>query len=80
MVPKTTKIANGPQSGAVTHHHDQSILSVNFNTKKTMKVQPKSPIPPPVRATLLSAITTSQTKDCPTKRQSDNGEEEYPAT
>lgn len=41
-----TKI--GIQSGLKTHHHDQSILSVNFNTMNTIVRSPKKPIPPPL--------------------------------
>lgn len=31
--------------GAVTHHQDQSITLVNFRTKKTIKINPGSPMP-----------------------------------
>jgi hypothetical protein len=36
----------GIHNGEVTHHHDQSILSSNFNTRNTMNVAPHIPIPP----------------------------------
>lgn len=44
-------IANPPHNGAVTHHHDQVITPVNFNTKNTMKSKP-------ARLTLLLLTTT----------------------
>ena len=37
--------ANPPQSGAVIHHHDQSITCVSFNTSNTRKKRPKKPTP-----------------------------------
>lgn len=46
-----------PHSGAVTHHQDQSITSVNFNTKNVINNKPKKLIPPP--AVLLLAITSN---------------------
>jgi len=45
MNTTTKNIANGIQSGAVTHHHDQSISPVNFNVMNIRnKIIPK-PIP-----------------------------------
>lgn len=46
--PKKTTIkstANPIQSGAVIHHHDQSITPVNFKTRKTRNSALKKPIP-----------------------------------
>lgn len=37
---------NPPHRGAVTHHHDQSITPVSFNTRNTRNNSPKKPIPP----------------------------------
>jgi len=39
-------IAKPPQSGAVTHHQDQSIYPVNFRVMKIKNMNPKNPIPP----------------------------------
>ena len=39
------KIPAGIQNGDVTHHQDQSIFPVSFNTKNTMNNTPGSPIP-----------------------------------
>lgn len=36
----------GIHIGAVTHHHDQSIVSVNFNTKKIRNRTVEIPVPP----------------------------------
>ena len=43
----TTDIANSAdiQIGEVTHHQDQSMFPVSFNTKNTMNNTPGSPIP-----------------------------------
>ena len=35
----------GNQSGANTHHHDQSILSISLSIMKTIVNTPKNPIP-----------------------------------
>lgn len=40
-----TAIASPPQSGAVTHHHDQLITPHNFKTRKTINVSPANPMP-----------------------------------
>jgi hypothetical protein len=51
MITKNTNptrakpIANGIQRGEVTHHQDQSIFPVSFNTKNTTNKTPGSPIP-----------------------------------
>jgi hypothetical protein len=42
--PTTNKII-GIQIGDNTHHHDQSIYLVNFNTMNTMVNKPPNPIP-----------------------------------
>ena len=42
-IPKVK--ANGIQRGEVTHHQDQSMLCVNFSTKKIMNSKLGSPIP-----------------------------------
>ena len=34
-----------PQRGAVTHHHDQSMTWVSFNTRNTKNNRPPNPIP-----------------------------------
>ena len=47
MKVKVIKIAinaNGINAGENTHHQDQSIVSVNFNTKKTMNIK-NNPLP-----------------------------------
>jgi len=36
----------GAQSGAVTHHHDHVMTSVNFKMMKVIPSRPKKPIPP----------------------------------
>jgi hypothetical protein len=42
----TTRMkARGAQSGAVTHHQDQSMTSVSFRTKKVMNSRTGSPGP-----------------------------------
>lgn len=41
MIPTQT----GIHMGAVIHHHDQSILSVNFKTKNIKKSNVPNPIP-----------------------------------
>lgn len=47
IIKKTEAIkASGIQRGEVTHHQDQSMFPVSFNTKKTMKSVPRIPIPP----------------------------------
>lgn len=33
------------QSGAVTHHHDQSMYPVNFKTRNIINKAPKNPMP-----------------------------------
>jgi hypothetical protein len=49
MISKTNTTSivktNPPHNGAVTHHHDQSILFVNFNPKNNRKRSPKKPTP-----------------------------------
>ena len=37
---------NPPQSGAVIHHHDQSITCVSFKTSNAINNNPKKPTPP----------------------------------
>lgn len=37
--------ANPPQNGIVTHHHDQFMYPVNFNTTNATPRSPKAPIP-----------------------------------
>jgi hypothetical protein len=37
--------ANGIHNGAVTHHHDQSIFLVSFNTRKTINKTVPNPRP-----------------------------------
>jgi hypothetical protein len=45
-IPQTAQIkANTPQRGAVTHHHDQSIVPQSLRTKKIRKRIVKIPIP-----------------------------------
>ena len=44
----------GIHNGAVTHHQDQSICSVNFRTKNTMKSTPPKLTPPPLTLLLIS--------------------------
>ena len=41
----TTPSASGIQIGLVTHHHDQSMLPVNFNTRNTRNNTVPNPIP-----------------------------------
>lgn len=43
MNPK--KAANGIQSGAVTHHHDQVIVPVNLSTRNTKNSKKSGPVP-----------------------------------
>lgn len=45
------------QKGAVTHHHDQSIYPVNFNTTKATPKSPKTPTPPELFDELLDFLT-----------------------
>lgn len=40
MRKKTNNIANPPQNGNVTHHHDQSMTLHNFNTTSTKPSMP----------------------------------------
>jgi len=52
-------ITNGIQRGDVTHHHDQFAtipVPVNFNTKNTMKIIPKRPMPSPELELLFDII------------------------
>ena len=37
--------ANPPHKGAVTHHHDQLIIPINFNVIKIKNIKPKKPTP-----------------------------------
>ena len=37
--------ASSPQKGSVTHHHDQSIIFMSFNTTKATPNKPRTPIP-----------------------------------
>ena len=47
---------NAPQKGAVTHHHDQSIYPINFNTTKATPKSPKIPTPPDLFDELLDFL------------------------
>ena len=47
--------ANGIHIGAVTHHQDQSITFVSFNTIKTIVKSPEKLIPP-ARTTFFSLL------------------------
>jgi hypothetical protein len=49
--------AKPPQRGAVTHHHDQLITLVNFNTRNVINKRPVKPTPPLV--TILFVAITS---------------------
>ncbi len=53
----TMAIANPPQSGAVTHHQDQSITLHSLRIRNTRNVAPNSPMPPLVE--LLSLMVYS---------------------
>lgn len=54
---KTPRIsAMPPHNGAVTHHHDQSITSVNFSTKNVIKRSPQKLTPPFVVFELITLI------------------------
>lgn len=47
----------GIQSGASTHHHDQLITFVSFNTIKATARRPKNVMPPPPLLLLFDAFT-----------------------
>jgi hypothetical protein len=51
-----TPIAKGIQSGAVTHHQDQSITLQSLRTRNTIKVSPPRVIPLPAAPEFLLSI------------------------
>lgn len=58
ILPKT---AVGIHIGASTHHHDQSITCVSFNTIKAIARSPKNPTPPFVASCLLAILVKIDT-------------------
>jgi hypothetical protein len=46
ITPITIAMANTPQMGDSTHHHDQSITWQSFSTMNTIVSSPENPIPP----------------------------------
>lgn len=60
MVPKinTTPItiSGGIHRGAVTHHQDQSIVSVSFKMRNTINRIAPNPIPPPAFVVLFDIL------------------------
>lgn len=48
--------AKGIHSGAVTHHHDQSIVPTSFKTKNIRNSAPPKPIPPELALLLIDFL------------------------
>jgi hypothetical protein len=64
MTNATATISQGIHSGDVTHHQDQVITPVNFNTRKTINRTVQKPIPLLLVCTVLLIFFQSLGTPC----------------